>query len=251
MIGCLRRTARLFDIRTGLSMLLPLDHGVTEGMLPGLEDISEKIKLLSEIKASGLIVHKGVVLRQAENIPLDKNIVIHLSAGTKHGIPQYCKTLVSSVGEAQRLGADAVSMHVNIGNDLEDRMLADLGMVVDEAHLAGLPVLAMIYARGGQIINELNPALVSHCIRLGAEFGADLIKVPYSGDYKSFSRAVSTCPVPVLVAGGPKQPDFGSFLDMIKSALDAGSRGVSVGRNLFQQDDPLQAIKTLQDIMGL
>lgn len=243
MIGNLRKAARLFDPTSKRTVILPLDHGLSEGVLPGLDDLGELLRSVQDLPIQGLILHKGMVMIHAPEIRLDQSLIIHLSAGTRHGIPSYNKALVCSVPEALRLGADMVSMHINIGNDLEDRMLSDLGACVEEAHQLGLPLLAMIYARGGQIVNETDPALVAHSIRIGAELGADVIKVPYSGHPQSFARAVAACPVPVVIGGGPRTGDFKNFLRMLKEVLDAGVAGVCIGRNIFQQEIPAKAME--------
>ncbi|WP_456324614.1 class I fructose-bisphosphate aldolase [Desulfonauticus submarinus] len=245
MLGVFRRREQFFDISSKRTVLLPLDHGVTEGVLNGLERLDKLFPLLGDLGLNGVIVHKGIAKEWGKFLPLNVKLIVHLSAGSKHGLPPYNKTIVCSVAEALRLGADAVSVHINIGNDLEDKMLQDFGLIVDEAHQFGLPVLAMIYARGGQIVNEFDPSLIAHCIRLGAELGADLIKVPYSGDKKSFTKAVDSCPVPVLIAGGPKKSTFKDFLAMVQQALDTGIRGVSIGRNVFQQKNCLEALRKL------
>ncbi|WP_045216630.1 class I fructose-bisphosphate aldolase [Desulfonatronovibrio magnus] len=245
MTGHKRRLERFFDVRTRKTMILPMDHGVSEGLVSGLDDMSKLISSLTDTQVKGVVLHKGTAMEQSANLSVNQNLVIHLSAGTKHGLPSYGRALVCSIQEALRIGADAVAVHINIGNDLEDRMLSDLGLVVDEAHQLGVPVLAMIYARGGQIINELDPHLVAHCIRIGSELGADIIKVPYSGDKKIFNRAVKSVSTPVVIAGGPKQDDFESFLNMVDDSIECGAAGVSIGRNIFQQPDPVSAIDKL------
>ena len=212
MEGCKRRVRRLFSARSDKTILLPLDHGVTEGLLPGLEDMKTLLQQLDPKLVQGVILHKGLARELGSFVDTRQNLIVHLSAGTRHGLPPYNRSLVCSIQEALRIGADAVSVHINIGNDLEDRMLSDLGMVVDEAHQLGIPVLAAVFARGGQIVNELDPTLVAHCIRLGAELGADIVIVPFSGETDSFARAIAACPVPVLIAGGSRQPGFKKFL---------------------------------------
>ncbi len=249
MIGCRRRRQKLFDRHSDTTILLSLDHGVSEGMLTGLEDMGTLLQNLPPKEVQGVILHKGMAAAYADRLDVDQSLIVHLSAGTRHGLPPYARTLVCSVQEAVRLGADAVSFHINLGNEYEDRMLADFGMVTDEAHLLGIPVLAMVSARGGQIVNESDPTLVAHSIRLGAELGADLIKVPYSGDQESFARAVQASPVPVLIAGGPKKPDFQAVLTMMREALDAGAKGISIGRNIFQHEQPLEAIAMLAELV--
>jgi len=98
-------------------------------------------------------------------------------------------------------------------------------------------------ARGGQIVNENDPSLVAHSIRIGAELGADVIKVPYSGHQQSFARAVAACPAPVVIGGGPRNGEFKHFLRTVREVLDAGAAGVCIGRNIFQQDNPAKALE--------
>lgn len=249
MIGTTRRLHRLFDSKTSRTVLLPLDHGASEGLLDGLECVPDLLKNAAELPVKGVVLNKGFTRAFAENISPDVNLIVQLSAGTRHGLPNYNQTVVCSVEEAHRLGADAVSVHLNIGNDLEDRMLQEFGTVTDEAHQLGLPVIAVIYALGGQIVNELDPSLVGHCIRLGGELGADIVCVPYSGNSKAFNRAVSLSPVPVLITGGPSQPDWKSFLGMVEEAIDAGAAGVAIGRNIFQHENPQDALKAIAEIV--
>jgi class I fructose-bisphosphate aldolase len=239
MIGTYRRLARLFEGASGRSVILALDHGASLGMIEGMERFDEIIEGVAERNIQGVVLNKGFARTYGSILPLHPSLVVQLSAGTKHGLPDYNKALVCGVGEALRLGADAVSVHLNIGNDLEDRMLVDMGAATDEAHGLGLPVLATVQPRGGQIVNGLDPSLIGHCIRLGAELASDVVCAPYSGDAKSFGAAVTAAMAPVLVTGGPVTADFDDFLNMAGEALEAGAAGVIVGRNIFQAPDPL------------
>lgn len=249
MIGCRRRMRRFFDTQSKRALILALDHGVSSGMIHGIEDIPGLIGNAHDFGVQGIVLNKGLARAYGDTAPHTVNLVVQLSGGTRHGLPTYNKSIVCSVQEALRLGADAVAVHVNIGNDLEDRMLTDFGLATDEAHQAGLPVFVVIYARGGQIVNELDPSLIAHCVRLGGELGADLVSVLYSGDTESFSRAVKACPAPVLVAGGPSQPTLESFLNMMRTALECGAAGVLAGRNIFQHPEPHKALRGLEQIV--
>ncbi|CAM2056632.1 2-amino-3,7-dideoxy-D-threo-hept-6-ulosonate synthase [Desulfovibrionales bacterium] len=242
MFGVMRKLRRLFYTHSGRIAILSLDHGASDGMIAGIGYIPKLIDAVAGRLVQGIILNKGLARAYIERITPATTLFVQLSSGTKHGLPTYNKSLVCSVSEALRLGADIVSIHVNIGNDLEDRMLADFGMVVDEAHQLGIPVLAVLLARGGHIVNECNPSLVAHCIRLGAELGADLLCVPFSKDRDSFANAITASPTPVLVAGGPLAVDFQGFLCNLATAMECGAAGVSVGRNVFQNKDPLQAL---------
>ncbi len=248
-IGVYRRLARLFDPQSGRALILPLDHGVGEGMLPGLEAVGRLTELVQGRNVQGVVLNKGPARTHGASLPLEVNVIVQLSGGTKHALPAYGRTVVCSVAEALRLGADAVSMQINIGNDLEDRMLSDFGALSEEAHQAGLPVLAVITPRGGQIVNELDPSLISHCIRLGSELGADVMGVPYSGDAASFAAAVESSDTPVLVTGGSERDDPLDFLDDMAQALRCGAAGLCVGRNVFQNANPGAMLDRLLELV--
>ncbi|QLA16607.1 class I fructose-bisphosphate aldolase [Desulfolutivibrio sulfoxidireducens] len=249
MIGCARKLSRLFDSRSGRTVLVPLDHGVGEGVLPGIEDLPGLIGMIRDFPVQGLVLNKGALRAYLSEVPAAIRVAAQLSGGTRHAVPPYIRSLVCSVHEALRLGADLVAMQVNIANDLEDRMLADLGVVCDDAHGLGVPVLAVIQPKGDRIVNEMDPSLICHCIRLGAELGADMVGVPYSGDARSFSRACAASSAPVVITGGSCRPDFASFLGMVGQALEAGAAGTCVGRNVLQHHDPRQALGLLVDLV--
>jgi class I fructose-bisphosphate aldolase len=249
MIGCLRRIARMFDPVSQRIVVLALDHGSSLGMVPGIERIPEILEGLLKRNVQGVVLNKGLARNMGASVPIETNIFIQVSAGTRHGLPDYNKAVICSVSEAMRLGADAISIHVNIGNDLEDRMLMDLGVVTDDAHQLGIPVMATIFPRGGQIVNGLDPSLIADCIRLGAELGPDLVCVPWSGDARSFSAAVKASPTPVLIAGGEIQANFDGYCETMAECMDAGAAGVVVGRNVFQDSDPLARLDRLLDVV--
>ena len=127
MEGCKRRVRRLFSARSDKTILLPLDHGVTEGLLPGLEDMKTLLQQLDPKLVQGVILHKGLARELGSFVDTRQNLIVHLSAGTRHGLPPYNRSLVCSIQEALRIGADAVSVHINIGNDLEDRCFRTWG----------------------------------------------------------------------------------------------------------------------------
>jgi fructose-bisphosphate aldolase/2-amino-3,7-dideoxy-D-threo-hept-6-ulosonate synthase len=159
------------------------------------------------------------------------------------------KVQVCNVQEAVRLGADAVSVHVNVGAQDEDKMLVKLGKVADECEQLGMPLLAMMYPRGPKITNEHAPELVAHAARLGAELGADIIKTNYTGNIDTFRVVVKCCPVPVVIAGGPKAKTTKDTLEMTAEAMKAGAAGLSIGRNVFQHENATAMVKALSAIV--
>ncbi|VVB70488.1 2-amino-3,7-dideoxy-D-threo-hept-6-ulosonate synthase [uncultured archaeon] len=145
---------------------------------------------------------------------------------------------MATVEEALKIGADAVSIHVNVGAEDESNMLSTFGAVSRSCQEWGMPLLAMMYPRGKKIQDEYAPEYIAHAARVGAELGADIVKTNYTGDADSFSRVVESCPVPVVIAGGPRVESESDLLRMVEGAVSAGARGVAIGRNVFQHDDP-------------
>ena len=155
---------------------------------------------------------------------------------------------VASVEEAIRLGVDAVSIHINLGNSRETYMLEHIGTISENCDRFQIPLISMIYPRGENIKDPYDQNVLSHAVRLGAELGSDVIKTNYTGDSKSFEKVVESSPLPVIVAGGPKTDTEREFFETIEGAINAGAAGVAIGRNVFSSENPklmVQAISSL------
>lgn len=228
---------RILDRKSGHTVIVPMDHGVTVGPIQGLEDLPKAVDDVAKGGADAVLIHKGMVQYGHRGYGADVGLIIHLSGGTSLGPDKNNKVLVCTVKEAVRLGADAVSVHINVGADNESKMLEDLGFITKKCTEYGMPLLAMMYPRGKDIKSEHDVKYVKHAARLGAELGADLIKTVYTGDKKSFREVVEGCPAPIVIAGGPKIDSEASLLKMIEDAMECGAAGVSIGRNVFQADN--------------
>ncbi len=142
-----------------------------------------------------------------------------------------------------------MSVHINIGSDTESDQLEYLGAVSDDCDYWGMPLVAMMYPRGRNIPNQHDPTVVALAARAGAELGADIVKTNYTGDPESFKDVVRGCPVPVVIAGGPKTNTDREFLEMIYGAINAGAAGAAAGRNVFQADDPTRMTRAIAAIV--
>jgi len=237
-LGKAIRLERIINRNTKRTIIVPMDHGTTVGPLPGIVDMRVAVQSVVEGGANAVLMHKGVPRCCHRTRGQDVGLIVHLSASTTLSPLPNVKTLVCTVEEAIRLGADAVSVHVNLGDEREAKMLEEFGQVTGSAQSWGIPVLAMVYARGPKVGSEYDPAIVAHCARVGVELGADVVKVPYTGDPDSFARVVEACCVPVVIAGGPKLDSTRDFLVMVRDSIRAGGAGLSVGRNIFQHPRP-------------
>lgn len=244
-IGKKRRLQRIFQ-SDNKTVIVPMDHGVTLGPVKGLENMQIIIDKLLLGYVDSVIINRGIAKKVNTG---NSGLIVHLS-----GISVCCpdpnnKVQICSVTDAIRLGADAVSVHVNVGSKHEAKMLSIMGKIACECDDFGMPLLAMMYPRGPKIKDSHAPDAVAHAARLGAELGADIIKTNFTGNEETFKQVVESCPVPVIIAGGPKAETNLDVLQMVKESINAGGAGLSIGRNVFQHEEPTKMIKALSAIV--
>ena len=249
ILGKKIRLERILDRNTRRTVIVPMDHGMTVGPIPGIIDMKDAIDKVSRGGANAVVEHKGLVESGHRQGGQDVGLIVHLSASTQLSPSPNAKTLVCSVEEAIKLGADAVSIHVNLGNGDEKEMLQDFGRISHDSRSWGVPLLAMIYPRGEKIKNPYDTEVIKHAARVGDEMGADIVKVSYTGSPDSFREVVEGCGIPVVIAGGEKMDSDRDILEMVKGSVDAGGAGVSIGRNIFQHSDPTRMVMAVSGIV--
>lgn len=243
------RLERIIDRKTKRTVIVPMDHGLSMGPIAGLEDMTSIINKVSDGGANAVVLHKGIIRAGHRGYGKDIGLIIHLSGSTSLGPDPHSKVPVATVEEAISLGADAVSVHVNVGAENEPEQLQTLGETAEICAAWGMPLFAMMYPRGPKIKNQHNPELVSHAARVGAELGADIIKTVYTGNINTFRKVIRGCPVPVVIAGGPKMVTPRDVLKMADEAIKAGAIGVSIGRNIFQHRNSTAMTRALGRIV--
>ncbi|WP_226012359.1 2-amino-3,7-dideoxy-D-threo-hept-6-ulosonate synthase [Halomicrobium salinisoli] len=234
------KSARLDRIGTGgRHVIVPMDHGITLGAVDGLVDIESTIDAVTRGGADAVLTQKGIAGRVHGNLN-GAGYIVHINGSTSIGPDENDKRPTGTVEDAIRAGADAVSFHINVGSEHEPDQISQLAEVTSEAERYGLPVLAMTYARGHDVRDDDPEAFsedLGHAVRLGEELGADVVKTAYSGTAETFERVVESTSLPVVIAGGSKGTDE-ETLSMVRGAVDAGAAGISMGRSIFQHEDP-------------
>src|SRR3989449_4022311 len=243
--GKTRRLRRILR-HDGKTVIVPMDHGVAVGPIEGLTDMETTIDNVAKGGADAVLVHAGIA-KTVDNQGM--GLILHLSGATRLTRGPNWKTQLSSVKLALRLGADAVSVHINVGSEHEQDMLDQFSRILDESDDLGLPVLAMMYPRGPGIQNEHAYEVVSHAARLGYELGADIVKTNYTGDVESFRNVIKSVKAPIVVAGGPKAGSDYEALQLVSDSMKAGAAGVSIGRNVFQHNKPTLMTRALIEIV--
>lgn len=244
-------TARLERIGTdGRYVVIPMDHGLTLGAVDGLVEIEETIEAVTRGGADAVLTQKGIAPRVHPH-KHGAGYVVHLNGSTVLGPDSNDKRVTGGVEEAIRVGADAVSFHINVGSEYEPEQIEDLSAITETAGRYGVPVLAMAYARGEHLSGddpEHNAEHLGHAVRLAEELGADLVKTAYSGSPESFARVTESTRLPVLIAGGEPAGDLAT-LQAVADAMEAGAAGVSIGRTVFQHADPEAFTGAVSDIV--
>jgi len=249
MTGKNIRMERIINRDTGKCVIIPLDHGVTIGPCEGLLEMGKTVDNVAEGGANAVLGHIGLPLHGHRGYGKDVGLILHLSSSTTLAPDPNTKVLTGSVEQAIKFGADAVSVHINIGAHDEVKMLQDLGRISQKCMEWGMPLLAMMYPRGPNIKDACDVAVVKHAVRVASELGADIIKTNYTGSSETFKEVVDgAMGVPVVIAGGAKGGDL-ETLKMVEGAIKAGASGVAMGRNAFQHESPDKLVRAVCEIV--
>ncbi len=248
-IGKNIRLERLFDRKSKKIIIVPMDHGLTLGTIKGLENLVDMIDKVALGGANAVLEHSGMVGAGHRKYGKDIGLIIHLSGATNLTPDPNKKVLVCSVERALKMGADGVSIHINIGANEEPEMLQDAHTVIEASREWGVPLLAMMYPRGKKIKDENAPEAVNIAVRVGAELGADIVKTNYTGDIDSFKYIVKGVNIPVIIAGGPKIDTIPELFQLVYDSIQAGGAGVAFGRNVFQAENPTKVVEGLSKIV--
>ena len=244
MTGKAIRLQRIF--KHGKILCVALDHGITTGPTHGLIDMQRTLQACQRGGASAILTHKGIVssLSRFPNIGL----IVHLSASTAIGPAPNHKVLITAPEAAVALGADLVSVHINIGAREEPEMLRDLGRVADRCLSLGVPLMAMMYVRREDGAHGDDPKLITHAARIGAEAGADIVKIQAPNPIAALADVVASCPCPVVIAGGPRIEPSDTLI-LGHSAMQAGATGLSFGRSIYEHSNPEFMVAALASIV--
>lgn len=241
------RLARLSRPADGRFLFIPLDHSVSDGPIASVTGFIDLVQDIAAGGADGIVVHKGRARMIPPHLLAQCALVVHLSASTAYAPDTNAKVLVGDVEEVVRLGADAVSVHINIGSDTEAAQLADLGTVAAACDRWGIPLMAMVYPRGPRVSDPAEPRLLAHVVNIAADLGADIVKTVLAAPAERMAEVVASSPLPIIVAGGGGTEE--SLFEFASSALAAGCRGLAVGRRVFTNPAPRDAVRELAAIV--
>jgi len=240
--GMKNRLAQLVK-SDGHCLFLPIDHGYFQGPTRKLEKPGKTIQPLLPY-CDALFVTRGVV-RSAINPENTKPIILRVSGGTSViGKDLSNEGLTTSLEEAIRLNVSAVGISIFVGSEYERESLLNLSKLVDEGEKYGIPVMAVTAV--GKELEKRGARYLALSSRIAAELGARIVKTYWCED---FDKVVNGCPVPVVMAGGPKVDSDLEVLEFVHDGMQRGAIGVNLGRNIWQNDHPVAMIKALRAII--
>lgn len=241
--GMKNRLSRLVQA-DGRCFFLPIDHGYFQGPTRCLEKPGETIKPLLPY-CDALFVTRGV-LRSCVEAVGSKPIILRVSGGTSMaGNDLANEGLTTSIQEIVRLNASAVGISIFVGSDYEHKTLMNLAGLVNDCENYGIPVMAVTAV--GRETEKMEARHLALSCRIAAELGAKVVKTYWCK--KDFDKVVKGCPVPVVMAGGPKCETGLQVLEFVYDGMQKGAIGVNLGRNVWQNAHPVAMAKALQAII--
>lgn len=241
--------------RNGKMLVLPFDHPIYFGVQPGTEDPGKLLALARENGATAVLVTAGALRAGLDEVG-DLGIIMRIDATLCHKTgPDTIMHLLHTAEEASALGADMVVLNCYIGMgdiEAESALLEKLATISAECEQIGMPLCAEIIPR----VKYTDPAQkmptsgdMAMAMRLGLEYGCDVIKTVYNGDPEGYAKAVAAGHLPVIMAGGPKTSGELDFLRQVHEAVTHGACGVAIGRRVWGSEHPVAAFKAIKALV--
>ncbi|KON28234.1 fructose-bisphosphate aldolase [miscellaneous Crenarchaeota group archaeon SMTZ-80] len=245
MKGKMNRLARILSPKTGRGLIIAIDHGMALGPMTGIEEPARVFNML-EPYADAWLMTKGIFTHVYQPRG-GTGIILRASGGaTIVGPDITCEGPTASVEELVSLSADAIATSAYIGTQNEHETLRHMARVATDCCRWQVPLVGVIGV-GKDKEKTQDPKFVALSARVAAEHGADIVKTYYTP--QDFDKVTASCPVPIVIAGGPKCETDKETLDMIRGALDGGAAGIVMGRNIWQSGRPVPLIKAVRTMI--
>lgn len=240
--GMENRLARLIQA-DGRVLVMPIDHGYFQGPTRRLEQPGRTIEPLLPY-CDGMFVTRGV-LRSAISARVSTPVILRVSGGaTVIGHDLADEGLTTDIEDAIRLNVAALGMSIFVGSEYERQSLLNLTKLVDGGERYGLPVMAVTAV--GKELEKRDARYLGLCCRVAAELGARVVKTYWC---ENFDKVVNGCPVPVIMAGGPKVDTELQVFQFVHDGMQKGAIGVNLGRNVWQNPQPVAMVRALRAVI--
>jgi fructose-bisphosphate aldolase, class I len=254
------RTSRIFNEKTGRSVVIALDHGIALGAVSGLERLGDRLQQVVNGQPEGVLLNTGGIrrfgnllvgrLKPAAILALDFPLFASHPGGeiTDGSIPTI------SASEAVRLGADMAKLVMVFGQSDTRTMMHNfthIAKTIEECHRVGLPVMVEPTTWGLRFKGEdpKDPKTLADMARIAYEIGADVVKSDFPANPKDMALIAEACPVPIVLLGGGKTDSIDSMLEDVLGCIQQGANGIAFGRNVWQHPDPAKLIRAIQCVV--
>ncbi|MBW2983975.1 3-hydroxy-5-phosphonooxypentane-2,4-dione thiolase [Candidatus Woesearchaeota archaeon] len=239
--GMKNRLSRIINPKTKRCVMLAVDHGYFQGPTTGLRNLGKTVNPLLPY-ADALMITRGA-LKNWIPAEMDKPVILRVSGGQSILKELSNEIITTSIDDAIRINASAITCSVFVGSEYEKQTIENLSKIVNEGEKYGIPVLA-VTAVGKDMVRDAR--YLGLASRICVEIGAHIVKTYFC---EEFEKVVEACGnVPVVIAGGKKIEEKAA-LEMAKNAVTAGATGVDMGRNIFQSDNPIGMIKAVREVV--
>jgi DhnA family fructose-bisphosphate aldolase class Ia len=235
-------------------LVVAMDHGRALGAVKGLEDPGRVIETVVEAGADAIMTSFGVIKRYRDRLIGRIPTLLRVDGGPSRYREDWLEytewSLLHTAADARALGADGICCMVFMGGEVELASLEITAELAGECLQDGLTLMVEALPCPAERIPDPSDAgAMADACRLGFEHGADVLKTYATGSVESFRQVVSSCPAPVLIAGGPKMDSERAVLQVVRDTLDAGGMGVVFGRNIWQSPQPAKMIQALRHLI--
>jgi DhnA family fructose-bisphosphate aldolase class Ia len=251
---------RLLDTSSGNAVVVALDHGLSLGAEDGFENPDRTLDRVLDGEPDAVLIsphfarHYGDRLKAADvDVVLTADVVTwSRNPGRQHGEDLWTPAFDAEFME--ELDPAGVKTVLVFGRDDKDTFRKNIEYVAELAEDlrgTGIPLVVEPVMWGARIPDqfEADPGYVADAVRMGWEFGGDIIKTPYTGSVESFAPIVENSPVPLMILGGPASGTTRSMLESVEGAIDSGASGLMIGRTIWKSDDPGKTISALNEIV--
>lgn len=247
-VGKTIRMNSIFRKDTGNSVCVAIDHGGIAGPMEGINDPPKLIDQCLKGGADCILTTRGFTRAAADAWDRGLSVVMRLTGGFTVLGGKFEEELISTPEAALEYGASGVAVTAKFGHDREGEFIKNASLIADECNRWGLPI--MIEAMGkGKDMKSTDPKGVKLAARAAMEIGADIVKSYYTGDPDSFHEAVEGCPVPIVILGGAKSDDIKDVLSDVFYAMQAGAKGIAIGRNIWQHKNTLAMVEAMTGLV--
>jgi class I fructose-bisphosphate aldolase len=244
----MRRLERIFR-KDGKTVIVAIDHGMALSVNPALDNIELVLRQVIEGGADALLLPYGLACKY-EDILRDVAVIVRMDGGTTQLGPNVDgPSLLLSIEDVLRIGADGVVCNGMPGTVYEEKTLENLSLLASEGKKWGIPVIAEMLPGG---FGPEPPKTVENILlsaHIGCELGADIIKTNYAGTPEEFKKVIQASYQPVVILGGEKTKDLNDLFECIENAMSVGAAGVAIGRNVWKHSDPKAVVEALVDLV--